>query len=532
MEIRAQSALLIVVLGALAGCGGGGGDGRLGGANPSANSYTAGVFSAASSYANQCAAPRAGTADRSGSTFAENMFLRSWTNDTYLWYSEVPDTNPGSRTTADYFDTLKTPLTTQSGRDKDRFHFTYSSEEWEQLSQAGVEVGYGAELLIVASRPPRKLIIAFTEPGSPAAGQAIPRGAEILMADGIDVVNANTSAAVDQLNAALFPATVGESHTFTIREVSGTQRSVTMSSVAVTHKPVMISTTIPQASETVGYILFNDHIATAEAQLRNAITTLSNTGIDDLILDIRYNGGGYLDLASELAYMIAGPANIAGRPFERLVFNDKHPTTDPVTGQPLTPTPFHSTAVGLPGSGVVAGSALPTLNLPRVYVITSANTCSASESIINGLRGVGVDVYQIGSTTCGKPYGFYPTPNCGTTYFSIQFEGRNASDFGAYPDGFSPQNSSVLGSVGLNGCSVADDFTHALGDPAESRLASALAFRASGNSNSSCPAATGFAPESQLSSKTKVLNSTDGVMVKSPFRENRIVERPVSGISF
>ena len=55
-------------------------------------------------------------------------------------------------------------------------------------------------------------------------------------------------------------------------------------------------------------------------------------------------------------------------------------------------------------------------------------------AVINGLRGVNVEVYVIGSTTCGKPYGFYPTDNCGTTYFSIQFRGVNALGFGDYTD--------------------------------------------------------------------------------------------------
>src|SRR5690606_29308167 len=124
-------------------------------------------------------------------------------------------------------------------------------------------------------------------------------------------------------------------------------------------------------------------------------------------------------------YMIGNTTLTNGRTFERLVFNDKHPTNDPITGRPLEPMPFLSTALGL---SAPEGMPLPTLNLDRVYVITGNNTCSASESIINGLRGVGVSVYQIGSTTCGKPYGFYPQDNCGTTYFSIQFEGRNAQN--------------------------------------------------------------------------------------------------------
>ena len=74
-------------------------------------------------------------------------------------------------------------------------------------------------------------------------------------------------------------------------------------------------------------------------------------------------------------------------------------------------------------------------------------------------------VNLIGGTTCGKPYGFFPQDNCGTTYFAIQFQGVNQQGFGDYGDGFAPT------------CAVADDFGHALGDPAEGRLAAALSFR-------------------------------------------------------
>ena len=76
-------------------------------------------------------------------------------------------------------------------------------------------------------------------------------------------------------------------------------------------------------------------------------------------------------------------------------------------------------------------------------------------------------MYIIGSTTCGKPYGFYPTDNCGTTYFRIQFRGENAANFGDYTDGFSPANTTANVGTTVPGCSVADDFTHELGDPAE-----------------------------------------------------------------
>jgi hypothetical protein len=270
----------------------------------------------------------------------------------------------------------------------------------------------------------------------------------------------------------------------------------------------------------VGYIQFNDHIATSEIPLRNAFSLLDNANVTDLILDIRYNGGGYLDIASEVAYMIANPTLTSGRTFEKIVFNDKNPSRNPVTGDSLTPTPFHSTTQGFAGSGT-GNQTLPTLGLNSVYIITGPGTCSASESIINSLRGVNVNVYLIGSTTCGKPYGFYPTDNCGTTYFTIQFRGENAANFGDYTDGFSPANTQGVRGTVVPGCSVADDFTHALGEPTEARIAAALSFRAS--NNQSCPAPSGNS-EPRVS-KYSFGDSDDASLVvsKPAARLNRIV---------
>jgi hypothetical protein len=278
-----------------------------------------------------------------------------------------------------------------------------------------------------------------------------------------------------------------------------------MQAASITSNPVPLVRTIVTATGAVGYLLFNDHIATAESRLVDAVNTLKTANIQDLVLDMRYNGGGFLGIASELAYMIGGSPT-AGRTFERIVFNNKHPTTNPVTGQPLTPVPFPTTTLDF---SLPPGQPLPTLGLTRVFVLTGPDTCSASESIMNGLRGVGVEVIQIGSTTCGKPYGFYPQDNCGTTYFSIQFKGVNEQGFGDYVDGFTPANTIGGAATRLPGCSVADDFAAALGDAAEDRLAVALDYRA----GLGCPAASGFAPGRGI----------ETLIFRSPARENRIL---------
>jgi carboxyl-terminal processing protease len=512
MGIALRMGLAGAALSLLTACGGGGGGSGNANppANPSAGNYTAGVYPARASLAGQCTA------------FNEKMFLRSWTNELYLWYSEVADNNPNNLTdfptVEAYFNALKTNQTTPSGNAKDRFHFTFDTDDFIALAQGGQDIGYGAEMMLLGDgTPPRRAVVAFVEPGSPASNGGVTRGMEVVSINGVDFVNDGTQAGVNVLNAGFFPDATGQTFTFVFKPVTGPNLSVQLTSANITHQPVLIDQRIPVAGGEVGYMVFNDHIGPAEHQLFDAITRLQ--GVDDLILDLRYNGGGFLDLANELAFMIAGPGRTTGHVFERLVWNNKHQTLDPIANEPLSPgASFFSTAQGVPGSNLTPGTPLPTLDLPRLYVITGPNTCSASESIINALRGIGVPVVQIGSTTCGKPYGFYPQDNCGTTYFAIQFQGVNAMGDGEYPDGFAPTNQSGRSSIKLAGCSVADDFTHQFGDTAEGRLKAALDFRATG----ACPIASGFAPGAQLKAgqPSAVM---DGKIHKSPLRENRLL---------
>lgn len=505
MSPRIRIAAAVFTLTLLGACGGGGGSG--GGAKPDAG------FPASSTLAAQCIAPRSGFdpvtgaryPDQAGSAATEKAWLRSWTNELYLWYREVPDPDPaGFATVLDYFDVLKTTELTPSGKAKDQFHFTYRTSEWNALSQSGVTAGYGAEWAVLSRKPPRVIRVGFIASGTPAERAGLRRGTEVLAVDGIDLASSDQT---DAINNAFSPLGVGESHSFTVRDPGAeSTRTVTMTSEAITLQPVMNTKVMEAANGRVGYLQFNDHIAPAEAQLVTAFEQLRTQGVGDLVIDIRYNGGGYLAMASQLAYMIAGPARTSGATFERMVFNDKYPSTNPVTGRPLTPTPFYSTTLGF---SAAAGQALPTLGLNRVYLLTGPGTCSASEAVINGLRGVGVEVILIGGTTCGKPYGFYARDNCGTTYFSIQFRGVNAQEFGDYADGFVPAGN---GPAGVAGCVVADDFTHELGDPAEGRLAAALAYRVDG----SCPpqAAARSIPESAI----------DGPAIRgrAPWRDIRI----------
>ena len=105
-------------------------------------------------------------------------------------------------------------------------------------------------------------------------------------------------------------------------------------------------------------------------------------------------------------------------------------------------------------------------------MLTTGNTCSASESVINSLRGVGVEVVLVGDTTCGKPYGFSRKRQLRRCPISRSSSRASTTQgFGDYASGFAPT------------CAVADDFDHALGDSGERLLATALNFVDTG----SCP---------------------------------------------
>jgi hypothetical protein len=147
--------------------------------------------------------------------------------------------------------------------------------------------------------------------------------------------------------------------------------------------------------------------------------------------------------------MIAG-ARLAGQVFVTLRYNDKHQASN----ETIRFTPQEASLAGL----------------PRVFIIASGGTASASELVINGLKPF-MDVVLVGDTTYGKPYGFVPYSYCGTTYNAVNFESVNAQGVGGYTAGFAPT------------CPAADDLDHALGDPNETRLKTALGYISTGT----CP---------------------------------------------
>lgn len=394
-----------------------------------------------------------------GSLADERNWVRAYLQERYLWYPDIQVLNPLAdrynvlndqgqlnvvSSLANYFLDQLTAKNTASGSRVDKFSFMAYTDAWNKFS-AGEEFGYGWLLQNEGSGASRKIrvlhVFPTTTPGL-AGAAGVQRGDEVISIDGVQAT-VETDASV--FNALLSPSVAGEHRVLLSRN-----------GVPVTVQLAASTAVLPQASHKIlavdgvrwGYLLFNGHVASAQTPLLSALRDFKTQGIDELVVDLRYNGGGYLNMASALAYGVAGQARTQDKVFEMLRYNDKR-------SQLNERMPFVSTDM--------EGRPIDGLGLSKIYVLTTDATCSASESFINGLRGVDVDVVQIGGTSCGKPYGFVPQDNCGLTYAAMEFDGVNDKGQGGYVDGLVPQ------------CAAHDDLAHELGDPAEAMFAVAIA---------------------------------------------------------
>lgn len=440
----------VVLLGA---CGGGGGG--AGNALEKTSSELAQICSASNPLASDAL-----SSTRIGTLADERQWIKAYLNERYYWYQDIVPLNAADaaynvttstpstnfiQSVVNYFYDQLNPNYTSAGSPVDQFSFMTSTESWTQYSQ-GSDLGYGWLLQDSGASSTRRIKVAYVYPSAQsglAAAAGILRGDEIISVNGFAVNNTQMSSAVDGW---LSPSTTAV-HQFVI------QRGGQTFSVNLTAS----NTVLPQAEHRVvtdsqqvkwGYLLFNGHVDSAQEPLRAALTDFKNQQVQQLVVDLRYNGGGYLALASALAYGIAGESRTREKTFERILYNSKRTSSN-------ENIPFYRVDTD--------GRSIDTMSLSKIYVLTTDATCSASESLINGLRGVDVEVVQIGGTTCGKPYGFLPQDNCGITYAAMEFEGVNHKGQGGYANGLVPQ------------CAANDDLTHALGNPNESMFAVAIA---------------------------------------------------------
>lgn len=383
----------------------------------------------------------------------QQLWLRDYMADWYFWYAISPRPDPaGYADVPSYFDALL--FTGNATFPADRYSGYESTESFNRFFGDGQSLGYGVAVngIETVANPARTLRIRYIEPQSPAAAAGLARGDTVVSLNGrsaADIV------AADDFSA-LTANAVGDQLTIVVRNAAGAQRNVTLSAAIFALTPVQGTSVMTTAGgRKLGYVFVNNMISQALNPIDTAFTQFKAAGVQDLVLDLRYNGGGLVSTAATLGSYAAGSA-AAGQPFATLLYNDRQAAANNQT------FPFANLAQAL--------------SARRVYVLAGPRTCSASEQLVNGLRGVGIEVVAVGDTTCGKPVGFLPKAKCDTTYSVVNFESVNARNEGRYFDGFQAT------------CAITDDLDHALGSAAEGLLVAAASHADSG----ACPAGTGI----------------------------------------
>jgi len=351
----------------------------------------------------------------------------------YLWYDSVKTVN---------LDLFKTPfelLDSLMYKALDRFSYLASKSQQDQLFNEGQYIGIGFGFKLDATGLFR---VTFVFKDSPLATQGVQRGWIIKSVNGVTVTPTSFTSSAFGKDAA------GVTNTIVFEDLTGTEHSITVSKKLITMNTVLTSKVLQLNNKKIGYLAFESFLSPSVTELNTAFAMFKSQQINDLIVDLRYNGGGSVDVADSMASSIAGDiAN--GNVFVYFNFNNRYAYQN-------SSSDFGNSKYGF--------------GLNRVFFITSEGTASASELVINGCKPY-ITVYMVGEKTYGKPVGMIPQPFAGYDWVlvPIVFQTTNANHDGNYFSGIDVNST------------VADDLIHELGDPQEACLASVLAFIQTGS---------------------------------------------------
>lgn len=299
---------------------------------------------------------------------------------------------------------------------------------------------------------------------SEASAAGIQRGQMFNAIDGVGMTVSNFNTLLNQESYTINFATYDTNGTDDPNDdsVVSTSETATLTKYPYTENPIHTSKVLEVNGSKIGYLMYTSFTSNFDPQLNEVFGEFKSAGVQHLVLDLRYNGGGSVNSATLLGSMITGQFN--GQVFSKLVWNDNLQSEN-------TSYNFVNTASG--GVGTINS-----LNLNKVYVLTTDNTASASEMIINGLTPY-IDVVQIGDKTVGKSQASV------TLYDSNNFNRQNANPNHTYaiqplvavtvnkndgrvpPNGFLPMDQfKIRESV---------DFYGTIGDITEPFLAKAIA---------------------------------------------------------
>jgi len=401
-------------------------------------------------------APTPAPANDQCSLSARQDFVLARVQEWYL-FPELVDASVNKAnysTVEDYLDALVAPARAQS---RDRF-FSYvtSIAEENAYYESGETADFGFRLTYDPGTQQLFVLEAFE--GSPALGANVDRGTEIVAigtpgSNPTSVAALLTQGGVAALVEALGPDAAGTTRVFRVIDASGVQREVTLAKTAFALDPVSDrygTRIIDDNGRRVGYLNLRNFIEPAEDDLVAAFGEFQRQGVSELIVDLRYNGGGLVSVAGLLADLMG--RNRAGQTFGTLTFRpSKADQNSPRAFEPLSQS----------------------IQPSKIAFIGTGGTASASELVINGmLPYLGQNMALIGQNTFGKPVGqeAFDLAACDDRLRLVTFRTENANGQGDYYNG--------LATTIPNTCAAFDDLDYPLGDPREDMMATALDFLA------------------------------------------------------
>ncbi len=360
--------------------------------------------------------------------------------DKYLWYQDIP-------VQVNYTDFSSPDALVKALRrtPEDVYSYVTSVEEHDSFYTDGQYAGFGFGFVIKSIAGIERVIIRFVYEDSPAYRAGMRRSQEILSIDGTPVtelIRWNTTTGQYELEDVLGERTIGVTKSFVMQTTGLAQFSITLTKDVVTVNTVLSAKNFSHNGVQYAYLALKSFINPTIQELATAFTRFKNAGVEKLVLDLRYNGGGLVQVASFLASFIHQPLAEEVDLFSQLKFNDKYQNEN---------TNYYFRYFQ------------ESLNLSEVIILTSGATCSASEMLINALKPF-INVSVVGSTTCGKPIGMRAQTFCANKLLAINFETLNHNGNGGYFDGISAN------------CAAIDDVNHELGDVDEGMLRAALDF--------------------------------------------------------
>ena len=319
-------------------------------------------------------------------------------NSVYLYNANVPDLADDRFITDsdynNYLDGYFSPETlfeslVYDRENVDRFSIITSNYFELEQSLSGVAKRSGAEFnfyLVPGSTTEVFGIVRLILPNSNASQTSLTRGQVFNKVNGTTMTTSNYRSLFSSDTYTINLANYNDNNTDDISDdsISDTAEDITLIKSIYTENPVYKTEVFNLNNKKIGYLMYNGFVGEFDSELNNAFGTFKTENIDHLILDLRYNPGGSVRTATALGSMITGGFN--NQVFATLKYNEdlQNNNYDYVFTDELT-----------------NGTSINSLNLNKVYVLTSGASASASEMIINSLKSY-ITVVQIGSTTVGK----------------------------------------------------------------------------------------------------------------------------------